>query len=50
MGNARTISSIVSRTAQTFGYGPKYLAPRIRSLRVTITRGASSASVIAISG
>ena len=50
IGKTRIMRSIVSCTAQTFGYGPKYLAPLIRWLRVTITRGASSASVIAMKG
>src|SRR5690349_14479782 len=50
IGNTRIIRSIVSWTAHTFGYGPKYLAPGMRRLRVTMTRGASSASVIAMNG
>ena len=50
IGKTLIIRSIVSCTAQTFGYGPKYFAPGMRRLRVTITRGASSARVIAMNG
>ena len=50
IGKTFSIRSMVSRTAQTFGYGPKYFAPRIRRLRVTMTRGASSARVTARNG
>jgi hypothetical protein len=50
IGKTLIMRSIVSCTAQTFGYGPKYLAPGMRRLRVTITRGASSARVIAMNG
>src|SRR5690606_11004324 len=50
IGKTFSMRSIVSRTAHTFGYGPKYFAPRIFLLRVIITRGASSASVIARNG
>lgn len=50
IGKTLIIRSIVSCTAQIFGYGPKYLAPLIFRFRVTITRGASSAIVIAMYG
>ncbi len=50
IGKTLIIRSIVSCTAHTFGYGPKYFAPGIRRLRVTMTRGASSARVIAMNG
>ena len=36
IGNALIISSMVSRTAQIFGYGPKYRAPGMLRLRVTM--------------
>ncbi|OUE09252.1 hypothetical protein CMsap09_09925 [Clavibacter michiganensis] len=39
MGNTLSMWSTVSRIAHTFVYGPKYLAPRILRLRVTMTRG-----------
>ncbi len=50
IGNTLIIRSMVSCTAQIFGYGPKYFAPLILRLRVTITRGASSPRVIAMYG
>ena len=50
IGNTLSMRSIVSRTAHTLGYGPKYFAPRILRLRVTMTRGASSARVTARNG
>ena len=50
IGKTLIIRSMVSCTAQIFGYGPKYFAPLMRVLRVTITRGASSARVIAMNG
>src|SRR6187402_839664 len=50
IGNTLIMRSMVSCTAHTLGYGPKYFAPGMRRLRVTMTRGASSASVIAMYG
>src|SRR3954452_2958147 len=50
IGKTLIMRSIVSCTAQTLGYGPKYFAPLMRRLRVTMTRGASSARVIAMKG
>ena len=50
IGKTLIIRSMVSCTAQIFGYGPKYFAPLILRLRVTITRGASSPRVIAMYG
>ena len=50
IGKTLIIRSIVSWTAHTLGYGPKYFAPAMRRLRVTMTRGASSPSVSAMKG
>ena len=50
IGNAFSIRSMVSRTAQIFGIRAEVPRPGMRWLRVTITRGASSASVIAMYG
>src|SRR5690606_25133100 len=50
IGNTLIIRSMVSCTAQTLGYGPKYFAPAILRLRVTMTRGASSPRVTAMYG
>mgnify|MGYP003676809039 CR=1 FL=1 len=38
---------MVSRTAQTFVYGPKYRAPSMPRVRVTMTRGTLSPRVMA---
>ena len=47
IGNTLIIRSMVSCTAQIFGYGPKYFALGMRRFRVTSTRGASSPRVTA---